>query len=92
VLTFSLFRIFKALLTWRFALSLLTSFIAFYKAAARYKTLGKGTSSSVIRRNAPKTSRVGTRPSGLAESLSALKLIYSTMFLYKLGSCLLIIL
>jgi len=55
--------------------------MAFLNAIARCVTVGKGISEFVIRGYAPNTNSIGIRPSGPAESLIALKAIYSTMFL-----------
>jgi hypothetical protein len=77
---------FRASTTCRFARSLQISAIAFFTAFARYVTVSEGASSSVIRGYAPNTSKVGTRPSGLAVSLRALNAICRAASLLILSS------
>ena len=68
-------------MTWRSAYFFFTSSIAFLNAIARYITINKGTSDSVIQGYTPNTNSIGIRPSGPAESLITLKAIYSAMSL-----------
>ena len=67
--------------TWRSAYIFFTSSIAFLNAIARYITIGKGTSDSIIWGYTPNTNSVGIRPSGPTELLIALKAIYSAISL-----------
>ena len=76
----------NALATYRSARSLRISAMAFFTAFAHYVTVGEGASSLVIRRYAPKTSKVGTKPSRLAVLLRALNAIYRAVSLSILGS------
>ena len=55
--------------------------MAFLNAIARYITVGKGASDSVIQGYTLNTNSIGIRLSGPVESLIALKAIYSTIFL-----------
>jgi len=55
--------------------------MAFLNAIARYITIGEGTLESIIWGYALNTNSIGIRPSGPAESLIALKAIYSAMSL-----------
>jgi len=55
--------------------------MAFLNAIARYVTVGKGASKSVIWGYALNTNSVGIRPSGPVELLITLKAIRSAMFL-----------
>jgi len=74
-------RILSASATWRSVYIFFTFSIAFLNAIARYITVGKGASDSVIQGYAPNTNSVGIRPSSPTESLIALKAIYSAIFL-----------
>jgi hypothetical protein len=60
--------------------------MAFLIAFAYYVTVGEGASSSVIRRYAPNTSKMGTRPSRPIVSLRALNTICKAVSLSILGS------
>jgi len=67
--------------TWRSACIFFTSSMAFLNAIARYVTIGKGASESIIWGYALNTNSVGIRLSGPIELLIALKAIYSAMSL-----------
>jgi hypothetical protein len=86
VSVFGLFRMLNALATCRSTRSLRISAMAFFTAFAHCVTVGEGASSSVIRRYAPNTSKVGTRPSGPAVLLRALNAICRAASLSILGS------
>ena len=60
--------------------------MAFFTTFTRCVTVGEGISSLAIYRYALNTSKVGTRPSGLAVSLKALNAIYRAISLSILGS------
>jgi hypothetical protein len=75
---------FNASATCRSVYILRISAIAFFIIFACY--IGEGTSSSVIRRYTPNTSKVGTRPFGLVVSLRALNTICRVIFLSIPGS------
>ena len=60
--------------------------MAFFTAFTRCVTMGEGISSSVIRKYAPNTNKIGTRLFGPAVLLKALNTIYKTIFLLILGS------
>jgi hypothetical protein len=77
---------FRVSATCRFAHSLRISAIAFFTTFARYVTVSEGASSLVIRGYALNTSKVGTRPSGLAVSLRALNAICRAASLSILSS------
>ena len=76
-----LLRMLSASITWRSAYIFFTSSIAFLNAIARYITIGKGISDSIIWGYALNTNSVGIRPSSSIESLIALKAIYSAISL-----------
>ena len=76
-----LLRMLSASVTWRSAYIFFTTSIAFLNAIARYITVGKGASDSIIWGYALNTNSVGIRLSGPAESLIALKAIYSAISL-----------
>jgi hypothetical protein len=73
--------ILSASTTWRSAYIFFTSSIAFLNAIARYITIGKGTSDSIIWGYALNTNSIGIRPLGPTELLITLKVIYSTISL-----------
>ena len=81
-----LLRICKALATCLLALNFLISSIAFLSTVVRSVTVVLGALDSVIREYALKTSRVGIRPLGPAESLIALKAICRAISLVISGS------
>ena len=74
-----LLRMLSASVTWRSAYIFFTSSIAFLNVIIRYITIGKGTSDSIIWGYALNTNSVGIRLSSPAESLIALKAIYSAI-------------
>jgi hypothetical protein len=77
---------FNALATYCSACSLRISAIAFFIAFACYITIGKGISSSAIRRYTPNTSKMGTRLSRLVVLLRALNTICRAISLSIPGS------
>jgi hypothetical protein len=72
--------------TYYSACNLRISAIAFFIIFAHYMTIGKGASSSVIRRYAPNTSKISTRLSGLIVLLRALNTICRAISLSIPGS------
>jgi hypothetical protein len=62
------------------------SVITFFITFVYYMIIGEGTSSSVIRRYTPNTSKVGTRPSGLIVLLRVLNIICRAISLSILGN------
>ena len=76
-----LLRILSISVTWCFIYIFFTSSIAFLNVIACCVTVSKGILDSVIWGYALNTNSVGIRPSGPAESLIALKAIYSTISL-----------
>jgi hypothetical protein len=85
------FYIFNILATYCFAYSLRIFAIVFFIIFVRYMTIGKGTSSSVIRGYAPNTNKIGTRLSGLIVLLRALNIICRVIFLLIPGNSTIII-
>jgi hypothetical protein len=77
---------FNILATYCSVNSLRISVIAFFIIFARYIIVGEGASSSVIRRYAPNTSKIGTRLSRLVVSLRVLNTIYRAISLSIPGS------
>ena len=85
------FCILRALAICHLACSFWISIIAFLMAAARYITKGNGASDLTIQGQALKTRSVGTRPSGPAMLLMALKAIYRAISLLISGISVIII-
>ena len=85
------FRVFGASLTWRNAMHLRTSFLAFCMATARCMIDEDGVSSLVILELAPKTNMVGTSLWGPRESFMALKDICSAKSVSMSGISVIII-
>jgi len=77
--------------TYSLALSFVISSIAFRTIVALYNIVDAGSSSLVIRRKAPNTKSVGTRLSGLVESLTTFTLICRQISFVELPSSSLII-
>ena len=86
-----LFRVFKALETWCYALIFCNSAITFLIALALYKIVGVGVLYLLIRGYTSNTKSIRIRPSGLAKSLIALKAICNTIVLLILAISLVII-